>query len=157
MEGKGGARAGGGSCESKTRNDHTSLDHDKVLEIQVRTSIQSIAQNIYKRTARFTLGVAATTSYQKNKTFYGGCPGIGIAFGGGGGASLKPSDVEMKKLRNELWFLLNRPAITALLLVFHSDHFLCEVSKKDCPGALGFIHIYQVPGTQNQVRSIPIT
>ena len=28
------------------------------------------------------------------------------------------------------------PAITALWLVFHSDHFWCEVSKKDCQGAL---------------------
>ena len=36
-------------------------------------------------------------------------------------------------------FLLNRPAITALRLVFHSDHFWCEVPKKvskDWPGAL---------------------
>ena len=42
----------------------------------------------------------------------------------------------MEKIEGKSCCLLNRPAITALRLVFHSDHFWCEVSKKDCPGAL---------------------
>ena len=37
-------------------------------------------------------------------------------------SQVKPSDLKMEKIEKKKHFLLNRPAITAPRLVFHSDH-----------------------------------
>ena len=55
--------------------------------------------------------------------------------GGRGEASLKPSDFKMgKNEEKKKRFLLNRPGIAALRLVFHSDHFWCVVYAIPIPG-----------------------
>ena len=48
-----------------------------------------------------------------------------------GGGSLQSSDLKTEGKQNKL---LNRPAIKALRLVLHSDHFLCEVYAIPIPG-----------------------
>ena len=52
----------------------------------------------------------------------------------GFGGSLKPSDLKMEKIEEKKKFLQNRPAITALRVVFHFDHFLCVVYAIPIPG-----------------------
>ena len=45
------------------------------------------------------------------------------------------------------------PPAAALRLVFHYDHFWCEVSKKDCPGALGQAVIFALNRTKVQMST----
>ena len=69
-----------------------------------------------------------------------------------GGGSLKPSDLKMKKIEKKTCFLLNRPAITALRLVFNSDHFDVSCRKKTvrAPSFLWPIcHVLTTPGTRD--------
>ena len=68
------------------------------------------------------------------------------------GGSLKPSDLKMKKIEKKTCFLLNRPAITALRLVFNSDHFDVSCRKKTvrAPSFLWPIcHVLTTPGTRD--------
>ena len=93
------------------------------------------------------MAAALTKGHEDKDTGMQGCPGIGIAYTThqkwsewetnrsavltgrcrrkrqGGGGSLKPSDLKMEKIGKKKCFLQNRPVITALRLVFHSDYF----------------------------------
>ena len=64
----------------------------------------------------------------------------------GGGVckpSKNPRDLKKEKHEKKTCFLLDRPAMTELRLVFNANnrHFLCKVSKRDCPGALACCEI----------------
>ena len=58
-------------------------------------------------------------------------------------SQVKPSDFKMgKKKKKKTCFLLNRPAITALRLVFHSDHVWCVVYAIPTPGTPAVLLIF---------------
>ena len=100
------------------------------------------------------MAAALTNGHEDKHTGMQGCPGFGIAY------TTHHKWPEWKTTRSAViagrfWrklffhfsifkslgyreppppcrFLLNRPVITALRLVFYSDHFWCVASKKDC-------------------------